>query len=54
MQKRVNLVVLKILLMLKSEPLVAKFGFDTAENVPSKVWEINPDPRSKKHLRFGI
>ena len=27
--------------------LLAKFGFDTAENAPSKVWPMRPDIRSK-------
>ena len=33
--------------MLQTEPFVAKIGFGTAENGPSKAWAINarPDPR---------
>ena len=28
--------------MLKNKPLIAKIGFDTAENDPSKVWVTKP------------
>ena len=39
-QKDVNLVDLENSKMLQNEYLFAKFGFDTAENEPLKVWGL--------------
>ena len=42
--------------MLQTKPLVARIGFDTSENGPSKIWATDKHPTrprpppSKKHL----